>query len=359
MAVNTSETIANDGNSQVSLFPTLAYRHPKKNVCRILLQGRVFHEAPLPLAKRLMLRGLQKALEIPPEVMRSEIFLERTRGFLVAPEAGLRAVVTYRDHTVQIRSKSRSNGLFFGKADLPASVADELEASLVQRDRGVAEIECSFLEGAVKCKGRVHFLGQRGVSVISDIDDTIKYTLVTSRKQMLERTFLLPFEPIRGMAGRYQEWRRNGAIFHYVSSSPWQLQESLGEFMSESGFPCGSLHLRWFRLRDEMFKRWRVVRRKSKSGAIANLVRRFPMRQFVLVGDSGERDPEIYAKIAKRFPDRTKAVLVRDLAERPVDQERLDKLHAKCRDVPLILFRDASELPNLDSLCALTGNANG
>jgi phosphatidate phosphatase APP1 len=74
---------------------------------------------------------------------------------------------------------------------------------------------------------------------------------------------------------------------------------SLQEFLHAQQFPTGSMHLKWFRLRDELIKRF-IIRRKSKFGVINNMVKRMPQRHFVLVGDNGEKDPEMYAKIASK-----------------------------------------------------------
>jgi phosphatidate phosphatase APP1 len=156
------------------------------------------------------------------------------------------------------------------------------------------------------------------------------------------------------MAEVYQNWAAQGASFHYASSSPWQLYHPLRSFLDAGGFPSGSVHLRWFRIRDEMFKRWRLLRKKSsKIGVINGIIKRLPKRRFVLVGDSGERDPEIYAKLARKYPNRVHSILIRNLSERPVDPERQQRLDARRGDVPLILFHDASDLAAIE-LPALT-----
>jgi phosphatidate phosphatase APP1 len=192
--------------------------------------------------------------------------------------------------------------------------------------------------------GTVYLAGRSGISVISDIDDTIKMTDVTSRSRMLARTFLEDFEPVEGMAQVFQYWSEQGGLFHYVSSSPWQIYRPLEEFLTSHAFPSGSMHLKWFRLRDEIFKRWRIIRRKSKAGVIATMIKRMPYRKFLLVGDSGERDPEIYAKLARRFPEQISGIYIRDLQERPIDGKRHDRLIKRLDSVPLTLFCEPIEI---------------
>lgn len=74
---------------------------------------------------------------------------------------------------------------------------------------------------AFKCT--IYVLAAHGVSVISDIDDTIKITKVLSKRALLKHTFYNYFEPVEGMSELYQKWSEQKCQFHYVSASPWQL----------------------------------------------------------------------------------------------------------------------------------------
>ena len=151
-------------------------------------------------------------------------------------------------------------------------------------------------------------------------------TQATCKREMLANTFLRPFEVIEGMSDLYQDWKQQGCEFHYVSSSPWQLYRPLADLCAATQFPAGSMHLRYFRVRDQMFKRFRLVRRNSKVGIIAGILKNLPDRRFILVGDSGEKDPEIYRFLACRFPDRIAAILIRNLHSHPMSEKRLEKL---------------------------------
>ena len=120
---------------------------------------------------------------------------------------------------------------------------------------------------------------------------------------------------------RFPAWRRcfasggpKGAAFHYVSSSPWQLYEHLAEHLASEGFPTGSFHLKAFRLRDHLLRRILMLRRSGKLGVIRGLFKMFPQRRFLLVGDSGEHDPEIYRALARRYPQQVAGIFIRQLA---------------------------------------------
>ena len=74
---------------------------------------------------------------------------------------------------------------------------------------------------AFKCT--IYVLASHGVSVISDIDDTIKVSEVLSKRALLKHTFYSYFKPVEGMSELYQKWSEQKCQFHYVSASPWQL----------------------------------------------------------------------------------------------------------------------------------------
>ncbi len=319
---------------QSVLYSSYAYLHPRRPVWRIQIQGRLFSDRAASLTQRLLLRGLERKLKLTPEQAQGDLFRSRVAGFMTSPEGGLRIHLQHDGQIFKLRSTSKSSGLFQGRLDIP-------------RDRfpsGQSSIPISTWGDFQSTEGRVFLAGATGISVISDIDDTIKLTEVTSRSRMLSRTFLEDFVPIEGMAQVYQRWAEQGGLFHYVSSSPWQIYGPLLDYLQTNGFPDGTMHLKWFRLRDEFLKRWRIIRRKGKGGVVAAMIKRMPYRRFLLVGDSGERDPEIYAKIARRFPYQVVGCLIRDLPERPVDSARLDSLKKKFGLVPFSLFREPSEI---------------
>jgi phosphatidate phosphatase APP1 len=194
--------------------------------------------------------------------------------------------------------------------------------------------------------GAVHLLPDVGLSIISDIDDTIKVTHVGQRRKLLRQTFTREFEPVAGMAELYARWRSAGAAFHYVSRSPWQLYEPLAEFVAASGFPQGAFHLRHFRWREGQTLRANADR-DLKQRIIHEMLTAFPRRRFVLVGDSGERDPEVYADLARAFPEQTQAVLIRNTTRESPRGERFAQAFADIPPEKWKVFDDPAELTEL------------
>ncbi|MCY1204673.1 hypothetical protein D3C85_179870 [compost metagenome] len=164
-------------------------------------------------------------------------------------------------------------------------------------------------------RGRAQIVPAQGVSVISDIDDTIKRTQVRDRREMLLNTFARRFEAAPGMAAHYRALAQApGTRFHYLSGSPIQLYPALTDFIRDADFPAGSMHLR-------ESTTWRTLipsaedSRAHKLGVIERLLAEFPQRRFLLVGDSGEADPEIYAQVFRAHPQRIDGIVIRDVTD--------------------------------------------
>ena len=165
---------------------------------------------------------------------------------------------------------------------------------------------------------------QSQFGVISDIDDTVLQTDATNLLKMARVTFLrnartrLPFE---GIAGFYRALQQGttpdtfNPIF-YVSSSPWNLYDLLVDFMEVHAIPAGPLFLRDF----DLSLRTLVAsgHHQHKLDQIDRLLTAYPTLPFVLIGDSGQEDPEIYFEAVRRYPGRIRAIYIRDvsLAER-------------------------------------------
>lgn len=180
--------------------------------------------------------------------------------------------------------------------------------------------------------GRALLVPAAGLSVVSDIDDTIKDTHVLVRREMLLNTFARPLRAVPGMAAVYRRVQDRDAAtrFHYVSGGPHQLWPMLEEFLRTADFPEGSVHLRSIDWRKEIFGDGPGTQ-GHKLAVIRGLLRDFPRRRFVLVGDSGEKDPEVYGEIAREFPAQVVAIHIRDVTGEPRDAARYAEVF---RDVP-------------------------
>ena len=127
------------------------------------------------------------------------------------------------------------------------------------------------------------------------------------------------------MAAVYQRWATEGAQFHYVTASPWQLYLPLAEFIRSNGFPAGTFHMKSFRAKDSTFLSLTKSPERYKPPVIEELFRQFPNRRFVLVGDSGEKDPEIYGALARKHSKQVVQILIRDVTDEPQAAPRYRK----------------------------------
>jgi phosphatidate phosphatase APP1 len=271
-----------------------------------------------------------------------ELLAERTRAFLVDNERGKRVGIRLGTREVRL-APSDASGHFAGHVRLT-----ERELAPLREGAGADRVPFrAVLEpgDARVFEGMVHLLGETGWSVVSDVDDTIKVSRVRDRQALVQHTFCLPFEPVPGMADVYRTWANAaGARFHYVSASPWALYPALGAFARSSGLPEGTWHLKPFRWKDQSLIELFAKPDVYKAGVIEPLLRRFPRRQFVLVGDSGERDPEIYGTLARRYPGQIARVLIRDVTGEPATASRYrDAFRALPPGVGQV-FADPSEI---------------
>lgn len=202
--------------------------------------------------------------------------------------------------------------------------------------------------------GIVFAIGPRGVSVISDIDDTIKISNVADKKALMRNVFTQPYQPVPGMAAVYGAWQDQGAVFHYVSGSPWQLFPPLAEFVTQQKFPPGTFHMKYFRLKDSsVIDFLSADQRTHKESVISKILTDFPDRHFILMGDSGEQDPEIYTAIARRFPDQIIGVYIHDVGGMVPGSARFVDFSTALDGIDFQIFHNGASLPA--SIVALTG----
>jgi phosphatidate phosphatase APP1 len=171
--------------------------------------------------------------------------------------------------------------------------------------------------------------------ILSDIDDTVIESNVSNKLKMI-LTVILSNEhtrkPFEGVAGFYRALQRgmtggeDNPIF-YVSNSAWNLYTVLREFLNLQKIPLGPLLLRDFG--DHLlFSKDPESHKKSN---IKMILQSFPHLPFVLIGDSGERDPEIYRDIVSEYPARIRAIYIRSVNKHPSRLAAIDKLIEEVR----------------------------
>ena len=331
----------------VVFFPTVAYpvEGGTRWDCRI--HGWVYEprsEREMAMESMRSTFGLGDGEDPDKDDDEKAIRSERARLFLVDNERGKHVVVQLDGRSYSLEPTA-ANGHCKGRLRLPAEEVARLR-SAQGRPAPALRFRAALAAGDGRVfEGVIHLLEPNGLSVISDIDDTIKITDVHDRKATLRNTFLEPFHAVPGMADLYQKWAREpGTTFHYVSASPWQLFAPLEDFRRISGFPAGTYHLKPFRVKDESIRDFFDSPQTHKRAEIEDLLQSCPQRRFILVGDSGQEDPEIYGDIARRHPGRIERILIRDVTKQPRTDPRYDHAFRGLPESTWTIFREPSEV---------------
>ena len=325
-------------DEQVVFFRTAGWLDEASQEWHLPIHGWIYEPENSELRKALFVRILEEQFDLVPD-SNTEPNLDRRLNLLIADNERNKTItvnIAGRSHALP---PSTENGHFNGTVVIPAGEARDfaeqgfIEYSAATRDPRVREF-----------KGKVRLLKPAGLSIISDIDDTVKITAVTDTRRMLEQTFLLDFMAAPGMADLYGEWAADNVGFHYVSSSPWQLYSPLVEFLDASNFPWATFRLKTVRFRDETLLDLFKKGTETKPAIIETILDRYPERQFVLVGDSGEQDPEVYAALLRKHPQQILKAYIRNVTQETPDNPRFASVFEGVADDRWQLFDDPRTL---------------
>lgn len=167
------------------------------------------------------------------------------------------------------------------------------------------------------------------LGLISDLDDTILVSEVTRKHRLLSNSFLknpAQRQAVPGTAQLYTQVREHNPYpeatpLFYLSASPRQLHRSIAEFLSLNHFPQGILITRRVgvdKASDSLLDTF-----SYKTRRIEEIFARLPQVRFILAGDDGEKDPEIYDWIRQQYPERVEAIWIRRVHPDP-DRPRLE-----------------------------------
>lgn len=252
------------------------------------------------------------------------------------PNAHVR--ISYDEHTFELTTDEE--GYYILNIELPTP---SLHKTLWQ------PLKIELLDAPVPFDGTIVTTGEiltpipdTQIGIISDMDDTVIKTDVVSKSRMLYHTFFhnaysrLAF---KGVAAFYWALRKgmdgeqNNPVF-YVSNSPWNLYDLLEDFLDHNDIPKGPIFLRDF----GMHKNEQAIKYKThKHNEVLRILLSYPNLKFILIGDSGEKDLNIYLEVARAFPNRIAAIYIRKVEDRKRN-DRIAALAEKEEEVPVFLF---------------------
>ena len=298
-----------DFDERLTIVPFIGYG----TTDRFLLSGRVLED--------------KGAISSSGENSRWENLQNMYRRFATDEVSGARVLARFRN--VEREFVTDEEGYFNVVLDT-FEVADS--SAIFQ------EIELELIEQLAKGGRAARIVGQILVppttarfGIISDLDDTVIITNVTNRFKMFLTVALLNEHtrmPFKGVAAFYRALQagasgaENNPIF-YVSSSPWNLYSPLTEFLRIQNIPLGALFLKDFG-NHTIFSSG--DHHSHKLNSIELILNTYPHLPFILIGDSGEQDPEIYREVIKKYPQRIRVVYIRSVNTKDERIAAIDRL---------------------------------
>ncbi len=224
-------------------------------------------------------------------------------------------------------------------------------------EHGWAEVGLELIDVSGKNQEKVEAQGavliptsEAAFGIISDIDDTILQTKATEITKLIQLTFLrnartrLPFKGVSAFYHALQKGKnesQHNPIF-YVSSSPWNLYDFLKDFCQINDIPQGVFFLRDLGISQEKFLQ--SSHSDHKSAQIQRIMTMYPAMRFILIGDSGQQDPEIYLEAIRSYPSRILAIYIRDVSENERDA-RVEAIIGEAQNlgVMMVFVKDTLE----------------
>ncbi|KAI8621572.1 hypothetical protein BC830DRAFT_1163672 [Chytriomyces sp. MP71] len=262
--------------------------------------------------------------------------------------ADIESLIGSSGHHFDVIPLMNSSGLFDETIRVPEETVEEWQRVAGGSD-GVWMNQLEFVaykksgsQAGTHAFGTCAVVQEQGYSVITDLDDTIKDSDVyRGPTAALNNALFTPSSSaIAGMSVLYNKFATECDIsFHYVSASPFQLLEMINNFLVGDEFPVGSVTLRdvWHQ----------SSRRGYKDEVIKGLFTKYPNRKFILIGDAGEKDAEIYASVLKANPDKISKILIRSVDN---DEEKIKIVRKSLEGVPedkWAVFSDPAALHHL------------
>ena len=247
-------------------------------------------------------RALARVVLVPPGSPRSP--REDGRGwrrFITTPAEGIPVTVRVGNHVHHLASERQ------GYVDV--RLASDLEPGWREATYSV--------EGADPVEGAVHVVGPTArVGVVSDVDDTVIETMVPRPLLAFRNAFLTRESdrlPVSGMAELFTEiTEAHPDVFVvYLSTGAWNTAVPMQAFLTRHRYPPGPLLLTDWGPTGEA---WFRSGREHKRAQLATLFADLPALRWLLVGDDGQHDPELYAAAATAAPDRVLGVAIRQVS---------------------------------------------
>ncbi|MCW7494893.1 App1 family protein [Leptospira levettii] len=327
-----------DEDDELIFYPSNLYLDSEKNTYKVLIHAHVFEKKEDSIKRKLLIKYLNFGLEETDDSGKG-IFKERSKWFLVDNKRGKEISIELLGKKYSL-NETEPNGRSLTEVVINKSLIND-------NVRNIGYIEFSNLSSKKNKKvslGRIHLVEENSTCLISDIDDTLKISDVRNKKSLVQNTFVKPFQVIEGMSEYYNQQRSNGTkCFVNVSASPWQMFTILNDFFSKNGFPLTVYQMKDFRMKDSDFFNLFEKPEQYKFDSIDPLIKEWKKVKFILVGDTGEKDPEAYANLAMKYPEQVKQIFIRIAYDENLDK-RIESIFEKIPKDKYKFFKSVSEI---------------
>ncbi|KAA6407330.1 MAG: hypothetical protein FRX48_08878 [Lasallia pustulata] len=203
-----------------------------------------------------------------------------------------------------------------------------------------------YAQGTDTGNATAYLVPLRGLTVISDIDDTLRVTRIYKPAEALLNTFARPFTPWLNMPSIYADWsaRIPNLHFHYLTTTPEQVTRIYMDFIYKT-YPGGSFDTRPLNFRDVS------AALSIRKFLLRKVFRTYPQRKFILVGDTSNMDVmQDYPAMAREFPGQVQCIFLRNTSATDAkDRFPYDTSGFKGLDQKMYMFfRVPDDLTNLD-----------
>ncbi|KAJ3258277.1 hypothetical protein HK103_003758 [Boothiomyces macroporosus] len=354
--------------TQILLFPTYASLNEVTNEWKLNIKGWAFKSTESSKRSRFF-RSVTRRMLAPingSSEHNKQVFAERTSSFFSAPleKSTVRICVVgvapphditaekkdaeaedkndelefdkldkaklTGDDYIHADMQTDQNGIFTGSINIPQAKVDEITKDTKEEFHGRTRLRViAFLPNELESNvfGNIPLIEPEGISLVSDVDDTIKHSCVYDGLLTAAKVSLFgDFKDVPGMRDSYNLLYSKKTAFHYVSAGPFQLLPVVGTFINSFNFPEGSLILR---------NTSEVGPVDYKIKVIKAIIKDFPKRKFIMVGDSGEYDIEVYSKVHLAYPEQVSKIFIRNVGTGQDVAELEKRAKTAATDAPL------------------------
>ena len=319
------DTSCVNGDEEVTLFPSYSYYDSLNKEWVVQVRGWIYELDYSTLTRSVFVNLLETVMGNIDE--EPTFFNKRIELFLSDNESDELLNIQLGDKLIAV-GESQNDGSFSADIRITNEEMNHLldENSRIQYRMVLPKDDKRLLVG------EVIVVPKNGRMIVSDIDDTIKISEVFLGEEiLLQNTFLNKSRIAPGMLKLFQGFAQDeNNTFHYLSGSPRQLITFLTGYISDSGFSMGSMHLKPLQLNLFSSSIYSFLDSDStynhKRNTLVQMMQNLPNKQFILIGDSGEKDPEVYSSLLDEYSKQIESIYIRNVSDENATSERMQNL---------------------------------